>query len=93
MNTIKNKITRTLQGKVVSNKMNKTIVVSVVRKIKHPKYGKYINKSLKIHAHDEKNVSRVGDKVVIIESRPISKKKRWCLMNIVKDNLTVGCDI
>ncbi|CAL7959374.1 30S ribosomal subunit protein S17 [Gammaproteobacteria bacterium] len=80
----KDKVVRTLSGSVVSNKMDKTIVVLVVRKIKHPLYGKYIKRSTKIHAHDEKNICREGDVVVIVESRPISRTKRWKLHEVVK---------
>jgi len=75
---------RTLTGKVVSSKMDKTIVVLVVRKIKHPVYGKYIKRSSKIHAHDEKNICQEGDTVTIAESRPISRTKRWKLLEVVE---------
>lgn len=78
------KIKRTLQGKVVSDKMDKTIVVLVERKVKHPVYGKYIKRSSKIHAHDEGNTCHEGDMVVIAESRPISRTKRWKLVEVVK---------
>jgi small subunit ribosomal protein S17 len=80
----KTKILRTLRGKVVSNKMDKTIVVLVERKIKHPLYGKYIRRSSKIHAHDEKNVCNEGDVVTIAESRPISRTKQWKLVEVVE---------
>jgi small subunit ribosomal protein S17 len=80
----KHKITPTMQGKVVSNKMDKTIVVLVERKVKHPLYGKYIRRSTKIHAHDEKNTCNIGDVVVIKEHRPISKTKSWQLVRIVE---------
>tara|TARA_B100001059_G_C17456008_1_gene389767 strand:+ start:363 stop:593 length:231 start_codon:yes stop_codon:yes gene_type:complete len=66
-----------LKGEVTSAKNNKTIVVQVTRKFKHPFYGKVISRSKKYHAHDEKNKFKEGDKVSIIESRPISKKKTW----------------
>jgi small subunit ribosomal protein S17 len=75
---------RTLQGVVVSNKMNKTIVVLIERLVKHHLYGKFIKKSTKIHAHDESNVSNLGDIVIIEESRPISKTKSWRLVEVVK---------
>lgn len=78
------KIVRTLRGSVVSNKMDKTIVVLVVDKIKHPLYGKYIKKSTKIHAHDEDNICNEGDIVVIVESRPISRTKSWKLHEVVE---------
>ena len=68
---------RTLQGKVVSHKMSKTRTILVNRRQKHPKYGKYINLSTKYHAHDEKDVSKEGDEVLIQECRPISKTKSW----------------
>ena len=80
----KTKIIRTLRGKVISNKMNKTIVVLVVRKIKHPMYGKYIKRSSKIHAHDEGNICQEGDIVTIAESRPISRTKQWKLVEVVE---------
>lgn len=78
------KIVRTLRGSVISNKMDKTIVVLVVDKIKHPLYGKYIKKSTKIHAHDENNICNEGDIVVITESRPISRTKSWKLHEVVE---------
>ncbi len=68
---------RILQGHVVSNKNNKTIVVKVKRRFRHPFYGKVISRSKKYHAHDEKNKFKIGDNVEIIESKPYSKKKRW----------------
>jgi small subunit ribosomal protein S17 len=73
-----------LLGDVLSNAMNKTIVVKVSRRIKHPKYGKYLNVFKKYYAHDEKNEAKVGDKVKIISSKPISKTKKWKLINITK---------
>jgi len=73
----KNKITRTLTGIVVSDKMNKTVVVAVTRLKKHPKYKKYYKVTKKYKAHDEKNEYKVGDRVIIAECRPISKEKRW----------------
>jgi small subunit ribosomal protein S17 len=78
------KRTRTVTGKVVSNKMDKTITVMVERREKHPVYGKYITRSSKLHAHDEKNECGIGDTVVVAESRPISKSKTWKLMEIVE---------
>jgi small subunit ribosomal protein S17 len=71
------KIRRTLSGKVISDKMDKTVVVLVVRKVKHPLYKKYIKRSTKIHAHDALNKYKEGDLVVIGETRPISKTKHW----------------
>ncbi len=73
---------RSLSGTVVSNKMDKTITVSVERVIKHPLYGKYIKRTKKIHAHDAQNQCQEGDKVTIEETRPISKSKAWKLSSI-----------
>ena len=70
---------RTLSGKVVSNKMEKSIVVLVERQVKHPLYGKYMKRSSKIHAHDESNQCNIGDTVTIQETRPVSKTKSWAL--------------
>jgi len=75
--------TRTATGKVVSNKMDKTITVLVERRVKHPVYGKYITRSSKLHAHDEQNKCNIGDTVTVAESRPISKSKTWKLVEIV----------
>jgi small subunit ribosomal protein S17 len=71
-------------GVVVSNKMDKTITVAVTRKIKHPVYGKFMNKSKKFAAHDEKNDCSIGDTVKIMETRPMSKNKRWRLIEILE---------
>jgi small subunit ribosomal protein S17 len=71
-------------GVVVSNKMDKSIVVSVERKVKHPMYGKFIKKTTKFMAHDEKNESNVGDLVMISETRPLSKNKCWRLKQIIE---------
>ena len=76
------KRTRVVTGKVVSNKMDKTITVLVERRVKHPVYGKYITRSSKIHAHDEENACGIGDTVTIMETRPISKSKSWKLLSI-----------
>jgi small subunit ribosomal protein S17 len=73
---------RTVSGKVVSNKMNKSITVLVERRVKHPVYGKYVTKSSKLHAHDEKNECNPGDVVTVKEVRPISKTKTWALVSI-----------
>ena len=78
-NTRKEKI-----GLVTSNKMTKTIVVSVQRQIKHPKYGKFIKRTSKFMAHDEKNETNIGDTVRIVETRPLSKNKCWRLVEIVE---------
>ncbi len=77
------KRTRTATGKVVSNKMDKTITVLIERRVKHPVYGKYITRSSKIHAHDESNQCGIGDTVTVAESRPISKSKSWKLVEVV----------
>lgn len=82
-NTQTQKFKRTLKGTVVSDKNDKTIVVNVLRRFKHPKYAKFINATKKYHAHDESNVAKVGDVVTIIESRPYSKNKKW---ELVKEN-------
>ncbi|GAB4188374.1 MAG: 30S ribosomal protein S17 [Thermoflexibacter sp.] len=71
-------------GLVVSNKMDKSIVVSVERKVKHPKYGKFMKKTTKFMAHDEKNECNEGDTVKIMETRPLSKNKCWRLVEIVE---------
>ena len=75
---------KTRQGVVISNKMDKTIVVAAKFKEKHPIYGKFVNKSKKYHAHDEKNECNVGDKVRLMETRPLSKTKRWRLVEIIE---------
>jgi len=75
---------RLLTGKVVSNKMDKTIAVSVERLVKHPTYGKYIRRTTKLLAHDEDGSSREGDLVVIIPCRPMSRHKSWRLLEIVQ---------
>lgn len=82
--TEKQSIQRVLQGQVVSNKGNKSITVTVVRYERHPVYGKYIKRTLKCHAHDENNECNIGDTVRIAQSRPISKTKAWCLIEIVE---------
>lgn len=78
------KLKRTLAGKVVSDKMDKTITVLIERRVKHPLYGKIVNKSTKLKAHDENNECGIGDVVVIEESRPLSKSKSWTLQKIVE---------
>ncbi|MCD7931760.1 MAG: 30S ribosomal protein S17 [Tannerellaceae bacterium] len=72
------------QGVVSSNKMDKTITVAVKWKEKHPIYGKFVNKTKKFHAHDEKNECNIGDVVKIMETRPLSKTKRWRLIQIIE---------
>lgn len=71
-------------GTVVSDKMDKTIVVAVATKVRHPLYGKTVNKTTKFKAHDENNEANIGDKVVIMETRPLSKDKRWRLVEIAE---------
>ena len=71
-------------GLVVSNKMEKSIVVAVKRKVKHPIYGKFVNKTTKFYAHDEQNTCNVGDTVRIMETRPLSKTKCWRLVEILE---------
>ena len=75
---------RTVQGRVVSNKMDKTITVVVERFVKHPIYGKFIKRSTKLHAHEEENVCNQGDVVTISECRPLSKSKNWTLVSVVE---------
>ncbi len=83
------KRTRTLIGKVVSNRMDKSITVLVERRVKHPVYGKYMTKSSKVHAHDEKNECNIGDLVSLSESKPISKTKAWQLVSILENALVI----
>jgi small subunit ribosomal protein S17 len=71
-------------GKVVSNKMDKTIAVAIEDNIRHPKYGKIIKRTVKIYAHDENNACNVGDKVSVMETRPLSRMKRWRLVEIIE---------
>jgi small subunit ribosomal protein S17 len=78
------KLRKTRIGLVTSNKMNKTITVAVERKVKHPIYGKFVKKTTRFHAHDEKNECNVGDLVKIMETRPLSKTKRWRLVEVVE---------
>jgi small subunit ribosomal protein S17 len=75
---------KTKLGVVTSSKMDKTITVAVERKVKHPIYGKFVKKTNKFHAHDEKNECGIGDTVKIMESRPLSKTKRWILIEVVE---------
>ncbi|MEZ5025278.1 MAG: 30S ribosomal protein S17 [Chitinophagales bacterium] len=82
--TIERKLRKTRTGVVTSNKMDKTITVAVVRKLKHPKYGKFLKKTKKFHAHDEKNECNIGDTVRIMETRPLSATKKWRLLEIVE---------
>ena len=75
---------KTRTGKVVSNKMDKTIVVAVEDRVKHPLYGKIVDRTYKLKAHDENNECRIGDRVKVMETRPLSKDKRWRLVEIVE---------
>ncbi|KYP97630.1 30S ribosomal protein S17 [Sodalis-like endosymbiont of Proechinophthirus fluctus] len=75
---------RVLQGRVVSDKMEKSIVVTIERFVKHPIYGKFIKRTTKLHVHDENNDSNIGDIVEISECRPISKTKSWTLVRVVE---------
>ncbi|MFO6424663.1 30S ribosomal protein S17 [Motilimonas sp. KMU-193] len=74
---------RTLQGKVISDKMDKSITVAIERKVKHPIYGKFIKRTTKLHVHDENNQCVVGDYVSIRECRPLSKTKSWTLVEVI----------
>ena len=71
-------------GKVVSDKMDKTIVVAIEDNVRHPKYGKIVKRTVKVSAHDENNQCNIGDKVSVMETRPLSKTKRWRLVEIVE---------
>jgi small subunit ribosomal protein S17 len=89
MNADKKSLKRTLVGRVVSNKMDKTVTVLVERRVKHPLYGKYIVKSNKYHAHDETNALNEGDIVEIAESRPLSRTKTWAVTRVVETVQTI----
>lgn len=78
------KVQRTIVGRVVSDKMDKTVSVAIERLIKHPAYGKYIRRTTKVLAHDAENECKSGDRVAISECRPISKNKSWTVVNIVE---------
>ncbi|KGK89289.1 MULTISPECIES: 30S ribosomal protein S17 [unclassified Clostridium] len=78
------KLRKTRLGRVVSDKMDKTIVVAVETKVRHPLYGKTINRTTKFKAHDENNEAKMNDRVLIMETRPLSKDKRWRLVEIVE---------
>jgi len=75
---------RTLQGRVTSDKMDKSVTVMVERKVKHPIYGKFVRRSTKVHAHDENNECRIGDVVVVEQCRPISKTKNWRFVKLIE---------
>ncbi|GGD64669.1 30S ribosomal protein S17 [Lacimicrobium alkaliphilum] len=80
---------RTLQGRVISNKMEKSITVAIERRVKHPIYGKFIKRTTKLHAHDEANQCNVGDVVTIRECRPMSKTKNWMLVDVVEKSTQI----
>jgi small subunit ribosomal protein S17 len=82
--TEETKTKRSVTGRVISNKMDKTITVMIERKVKHPVYGKYIKRSTKLHAHDASNECNEGDLVTVVACRPLSKSKKWMLENIVE---------
>lgn len=84
MTELKRALRKERIGIVTSNKMNKSVVVSVERKVKHPKYGKFVKQTKKFVAHDEKNECNIGDTVKIMETRPLSKTKRWRLIEILE---------
>ncbi|MBE6542875.1 MAG: 30S ribosomal protein S17 [Ruminococcaceae bacterium] len=84
MNNTERNLRKTRVGKVVSNKMDKTIVVAIADMVKHPLYGKVIKRTIKIHAHDENNECNIGDKVMVMETRPLSATKRWRLVEIIE---------
>jgi len=83
------KAKRSLMGRVISDKMDKTITVLIERRVKHPIYGKYVKRSTKLHVHDEDNLSKMGDVVTIYETKPRSKTKSWALLDIVKRSVDV----
>ena len=76
--------TRTVTGRVVSNKMDKTITVLIERRVRHPVYGKYLTRSSRVHAHDADNRCAIGDLVTVAQTRPISKSKSWALIEVVE---------
>ena len=82
-------VERTLTGKVESNSRDKTIAVLVERKVRHPIYKKYIKRSTKVHAHDEKNECGLGDVVKVSESKPFSKTKNWALVEVVEKSVSI----
>jgi len=84
-----NSVERTLTGTVVSNSRDKTIAVLVERKVRHPIYKKYIKRSTKVHAHDEKNECGLGDVVKVSESKPFSKSKNWALVEVVEKSVNI----
>ena len=83
-NTSRRGIRKTQEGKVVRNAMDKSVVVAVVMQKKHPQYGKYIRRTKRYMAHDEANQCQVGDRVLLVETRPLSKRKRWRVRSILE---------
>ena len=81
---VERNLRKTRRGKVVSDKMDKTIVVAIEEHVKHPLYGKIVKRTYKLKAHDEKNECAMGDTVRVMETRPLSKDKRWRLVNIIE---------
>jgi len=75
---------KTREGVVVSNRMNQTAVVAIVERVRHPKYAKFLNRTKKLYAHDEKNDVNIGDRVRVVETRPMSKLKRWRVVEILE---------
>ena len=84
-----NSVERVLTGKVVSNSRDKTIAVLIERRVRHPIYKKYIKKSTKVHAHDEKNECGLGDIVRVSESKPFSKTKSWALLEVIEKSVSI----
>lgn len=84
MSVIERNVRKIRIGLVTSDKMDKTIVVAVERKVRHPLYGKFLKKTSKFHAHDENNECGIGDTVKIMETRPLSKSKRWRLVEVIE---------
>jgi len=84
-----NSVERVLTGKVVSNSRDKTIAVMIERRVRHPIYKKYIKRSTKVHAHDEKNECGLGDVVRVAESNPFSKTKNWALIEVVEKSVSI----
>jgi small subunit ribosomal protein S17 len=82
--TVERNLRKVRVGRVVSDKMDKSCVVAVERKVKHPKYGKFMNKTTKLMVHDEKNECGIGDTIRVMETRPLSKRKRWRLVEIIE---------
>lgn len=87
--TEKTKSARSISGRVISNRMDKTITVAIERKIRHPLYQKYIRRRTKLHAHDEKNECNKGDLVLIEECRPLSKTKSWRLIKVMEKSAEI----